>query len=179
LLLEAPEARALSRFFRTLKERVVARWQSKEGLAYDRVLYTVSYPYAKGDVELVLEWAGRPQERARLPAVRELNHELTSRPYPQVAPLAPAGVSAQSWSALLHFLDPSYPLATPESYVGVLALGFPVEPRLDARGYPGYLAAVDTLKDEAPVFAVPETNWYLARVIQVGLEKWRGADGRA
>jgi len=172
LLLEAPEARALSPFFEGLKQRVLSSWQSKEGLAYDRVLYAVSYPYAKQDIDRVLAWAGGALERASLPPLRELNRMLMSRPYPQVAPLAPEGLSAQSWSALLHFLDPSYPLATDRSYAGVQALGFALPQRLDTTAYPRYLAALDTLKDEAPVFAVPETNWYLARVIQVGLERW-------
>jgi len=180
LLLEAPKARALRPFFKTLRERVLACWQSKEGVAYDRVLYSVAYPYAKGDVEEVLAWAGSPAARTKLPALDTLNREWTARPYPEAASLAPPGVSANAWSALLHFLDPSYPLVTEESYAGLRALGFALPERLGARAYPSYVAAVDTLKDEAPVWAVPETNWYLARVIQVGLEGWApaGAQGQ-
>ena len=179
MLLEPPEARTLTPFFKTLRERVLRTWQSREGVAYDRVLYTVDYPYAKGDVEEVLEWAGSPGASKHLPGLETLNRQWTARPYPEVAPLAPAGVGATAWSALLHFLDPSYPLVTEESYARLRSLGFPLPHRLDARAYPHYVAGVDTLKDEAPVWAVPETNWYLARVIQVGLEGWAppGASG--
>jgi hypothetical protein len=172
LLLEAPERRVLSSFFQSLKAQTLAAWRSREGFAYDRVLYSVRYPYVAPDLEQVLEWAGHPQDLLRLPALEQLNRGLTGRVYPKAASLAPGGVSAEGWSAILHFLDPSYPLATPAAFEGLKELGFSLAPRLEASGYPRYLAAVDSLKERAPVAAVPETNWYLGRVIQVGLESW-------
>lgn len=164
-----PNQRALDVFFRSLRADVVRAWVSKRGLAYDRVQYAVAYPYGAGDIDRILRWAGCGAEAKRLPPLRALNDELTSHSYPALATRAPPGVSAKAWSAVLHFCDPCYPLATPEAEEGLRALGFNVGAAGSAVNYAKYLAAVDELKDRAPMWAVPETNWYLARVLEVGL----------
>ena len=163
------DKRAFDTFFRGLRAEVVRAWISKRGLAYDSVQYAVRYPYRSGDVERILKWAGCAPERTRLPPLRALNAQLTSHSYPSLATRAPPGVSAKAWSAVLHFCDPSYPLSTPEAEAGLRALGFNVGTQGSAADYAKYLAAVDELKDRAPMWAVPETNWYLARVLEVGL----------
>ena len=160
----------LDGFFRSLRASILEAWSSPEGFAYDRVLYAVGYPYRTEDLSRVLKWAGRPSEERALPPLKRLNETLTRSVYPELASGAPPGVSIEAWSAILHFLDPSYPLATPGANRGLLALGFPVAEALSPTSYAAYLEALDELKERAPVWAVPETNWYLARVIEVGLE---------
>jgi hypothetical protein len=170
------EERASAPFFRALRESVLKAWTSPQGYAYDRVIYAVGYPYRRGDLERALAFAGRANEAAALPPLAALNAALAASTYPDLAAEAPPGMSAEGWSAVLHFLDPSYPLATKEAAAALRALGARLPDELSAKSYPAYVAAVDALKDEAPMWAVPETNWYLARVIEVGLAAWaRGA----
>ena len=166
------EPRPFDAFFRGLRRDVLRAWTSPEGFAYDRVIYRVGYPYRDGDIERVLAFAGRKDEGAKLPGLPRLNRTLVDSRYPELASEAPAGVSAEAWSAVLHFLDPSYPLATKEAAAALRALGVALPASLTAASYPAYVAAMDLLKEAAPVWAVPETNWYLARVLEVGLEAW-------
>jgi hypothetical protein len=169
---DPPDARALERFFHRLRGDVLSAWVSKAGLSYDRVLYGVAYPYQKGDVVRVLGWARCRNEHARLPPLAALNKELASYPYPHLASRAPRGVSGLAWSCILHFCDPSYPVLTAKARAGLRNLGFKLGKTRTAAEYARYLEAVDLLKELAPVWAVPETNWYLARILEVGLEAW-------
>ena len=162
----------LERFFRALRASVLEAWQSPEGFAYDHVIYNVGYPYRAGDIERALAFAGRKREAESLPPLPRLNKALTASRYPELADEVPEGMSAEGWSAVLHFLDPSYPLATDAAAKALRALGAPLPEKLTPAAYAAYVAAVDRLKEQAPVWAVPETNWYLARVIEVGLESW-------
>jgi hypothetical protein len=164
-----PEGGALSPFFRALRASVLDAWTSREGYAYDRVIYAVGYPYRKGDLERVLAFAGRKEEAKHFPPLGPLNRLLIESRYPELARLAPKGVSVEAWSAVLHFLDPSYPLAKAAANEALVALGFNLPARLKATDYPAFVAALDVLKEKAPMWAVPETNWYLARVLEVGL----------
>lgn len=166
------ESPATDAFFRALRGHVLSAWTSPSGFAYDRVIYAVGYPYRKGDLERVLAFAGRKDEARALPPLAALNRQLTDSAYPQLAGEAPAGISAEAWSAVLHFLDPSYPLATKEAAAALRRLGVELPPSLSTSSYPAYVAAIDRLKEHAPVWAVPETNWYLARVLEVGLEAY-------
>lgn len=167
-----PENGKLGPFFRALRASVLRAWQSPEGYAYDRVIYGVQYPYRAGDVERALAFAGRPGDARALPPLAKLNRGLTASSYPELAEQVPEGMSAAGWSAVVHFLDPSYPLATDKAVAALRALGAPLPEKLTPSSYAAYVAAVDRLKEQAPVWAVPETNWYLARVIEVGLEAW-------
>ena len=174
-----PESQSFAPFFRGLRDRTVATWQSRDGYDYDSVLYSIHYPFTEADLDRIFEWVGRGSERRQLPPVAPLNKSLESATYPALAAKAPRGVSAQAWSAVLHFCDPSYPLYTDGAAKGLERLGFEM---LDAQGpkaYPAFLAAVDTLKEQAPVWSIPETNWYLARVIEVGLGSWTAAKRQA
>jgi hypothetical protein len=171
------EGQALRPFFRALRGSVVKAWQSPEGYAYDHVIYSVGYPYREGDIERALAFAGRKAEAPRLPPLARLNRALTASSYPELADEVPEGLSAQGWSAVLHFLDPSYPLATDGAAAALRALGVKLPESLTPRSYAAYVAAVDRLKEAAPAWAVPETNWYLARVLEVGLAAWAGAGG--
>ena len=157
-------------FFRSLRASTLEAWISRDGFAYDRVIYSVGYPYRQGDMARVLAFAGRPRDEGALPPLKALNRTLTASVYPELASNAPEHVSAEGWSAVLHFLDPSYPLATDNARRALAGLGFRMPESLTPRSYPAYVDAMDELKDKAPVWAVPETNWYLARVIEVGLE---------
>jgi len=168
----APEGPRLAPFFAGLRGDILAAWQSPLGFAYDRVIYSVSYPYTEGDVTRVLAWCGRAGERARLPAVGELNRTLEAHSYPELASRAPPGVSAHAWSAVLHFCDPSYPIYTERAAEALSALGFDAAARGGEPDYGAFVAAVDELKVEAPAASIPETNWYLARNLGVGLEGW-------
>lgn len=173
-------------FFKSLRASILEAWTSPEGFAYDRVQYAVRYPYKKGDMAAILRWAGRPGDEGSLPALKKLNEALTNSLYPELAFQAPKGLSVEGWSAILHFLDPSYPLATARANRALRALGFALPEALTLASYPAYVEALDALKERAPVWSVPETNWYLARVIEVGLEAFpaavasgRGASARA
>lgn len=163
------EGGALDAFFRSLRGGVLEAWTSREGYAYDRVLYTVGYPYRVGDPARVLKWARREEDLKGLPPLDALNRALTQGRYPELAGEAPPGVSAQGWSAILHFVDPSYPLLTQPAHAALLALGYRLPAAPTTAAYPAYVDALDELKEKAPVWAVPETNWYLARVLEVGL----------
>ncbi len=165
-----PDGAARLRYFRALRGNVLDAWTSPQGFAYDAVLYAVGYPYRKGDVGLVLGFAGKPGDAEALPPLPRLNRTLVESSYPDLAEGAPEGVSAEGWSAVLHFLDPSYPLATLEAVAALRALGAKLPPAPTLASYPAYVAAVDALKEQAPMWAVPETNWYLARVLEVGLK---------
>jgi hypothetical protein len=173
-----PEGGALGPFFRALRASVLTAWTSREGYAYDRVIYAVAYPYGEGDLERVLAFVGKKNEAKLLPSLGPLNRLLLDTVYPDLAPRAPRGMSAEAWSAVLHFLDPSYPLANPSANDALGALGFKLPLRLKASDYPAFVAALDVLKEKAPVWAVPETNWYLARVLEVGLEAFAPAQTR-
>jgi hypothetical protein len=168
---------ASARFFRALRDGVVRAWTSPEGYAYDRVIYAVAYPYRAGDVARVLAYVGRSAEADALPPLAALNRTLTQSRYPDLADEAPPGVSVEAWSAVLHFLDPSYPLANAQAAQALRAMGERLPEELTPASYAAYVAAVDRLKERAPVWAVPETNWYLARVIEVGLEAFAAAAG--
>lgn len=171
------EGGALDAFFRSLRGSVLEAWTSREGYAYDRVIYAVGYPYRPEDPQRVLKWAGREGDLKALPPLASLNRTLTTARYPSLAGESPAGVSAEGWSALLHFLDPSYPLATARAHAALLALGYRLPQAPAPAAYPAYVDALDELKDKAPVWAVPETNWYLARVLEVGLSSFPSARG--
>jgi hypothetical protein len=170
-----PSADSALPFFKALRRLVVEAWTSPEGYAYDQVIYAVGYPYRPGDLERVLAFAGRSHEARLFPPLAALNRLLTDSGYPELAGEAPSGVSAESWSAVLHFLDPSYPLATRGAAAALRAMGERLPEEVTASSYPAYVASVDRLKEQAPVWAVPETNWYLARVIEVGLGAFLGA----
>lgn len=159
-------------FFAALRDEILAAWQSGPGYDYDRVIYAVGYPYREEDVAHVLAWCGRAGERAMLPPVEEVNRMLETHEYPMHAALAPAGVSAHAWSALLHFCDPSYPIYTDKAAKALRSLGIDTAGPDGSPDYRAFLEAVDRLKVEAPVSSIPETNWYLARNIGVGLEGW-------
>lgn len=171
------EGGALDAFFRSLRPSVLHAWTSREGYAYDRVIYAVGYPYRAGDLERVLKWSGREDDLKALPPLDALNRTLATGRYPSLAGQAPAGVSVEGWAALLHFLDPSYPLATPRAHDALLALGYRLPDAPAPAAYPAYVDALDELKEKAPVWAVPETNWYLARVLEVGLSAFPSARG--
>lgn len=171
-----PDERALRRFFSELPAIIGHRWRSREGLDYDEVLYAVSTPYQEGDLELVLRWAGREEELEALPPRSRLNKTLASSPYPELSRRAPSALNAHVWSAVVHFYDPSYPLATPGAGVGLQRLGLPPADRTDPVFYARFVDAVDALKELAPAWAVPETNWYLSRIMQVGLEDFGAAE---
>ncbi len=164
------EARPHDAFFRALRGSVLKAWSSPEGYAYDHVIYQVGYPYRAGDLDRVLAFVGRRQDGRALPPLGKLNRELTGSRYPELAKAVPEGMSVEGWSAVLHFLDPSYPLWTPRALAALRALGAKLPASPTPRSYPAYVAAVDELKEQAPVWAVPETNWYLARVLEVGLD---------
>ncbi|MBI4393065.1 MAG: hypothetical protein HY556_04595 [Euryarchaeota archaeon] len=70
---------------------------------------------------------------------------------------------------MLHFQDPSYPLFTTDAAGSLRRVGFPP---IVARSYWSYVKAIDVLKEAVPASAVPETNWFLARLIQVALDWW-------
>ena len=161
-------------FFRALRGSVLEAWTSKDGYAYDHVMYRVGYPYRQGDLDSVLAYVGKREDGRALPPLAKLNRELTKSRYPELAEEVPEGVSVEGWSAVLHFLDPSYPLATPGALAALRALGAKLPASATPASYPAYVAAVDELKEKAPVWAVPETNWYLARVLEVGLEAFAG-----
>lgn len=163
------EARPHDAFFRALRGSVLKAWSSPEGYAYDHVIYHVGYPYRPGDLDKVLAFVGRRKDGGLLPPLAKLNRKLTLSRYPELAESVPEGVSAEGWSAVLHFLDPSYPLATARALAALRALGANLPASPTPASYPAYVAAVDELKEQAPVWAVPETNWYLARVLEVGL----------
>lgn len=173
------KARALAPFYAGLRAEILAAWASKPGFAYDRVIYSVHYPYTDEDLDRVLTWCGKPDDRARLPPVGALNDMLEGHTYPELSGMAPTGVSTHGWSAILHFCDPSYAVYTDETALALAELGFDVAGADGAPDYGRFLAAVDTLKAEAPATAIPETNWYLARNIGVGLESWWRSRGAA
>jgi hypothetical protein len=174
----ALEQRQLGPFFDGLREDILAAWQSGPGYDYDRVIYSVSYPYREDDIAHVLAWCGRASERAHLPPVEMLNRTLESHDYPALARLAPEGVSAQAWSSVLHFCDPSYPVYSEAAAEALRSLGYETRGPDGKVSYLAFLEAVDRLKAAAPVTSIPETNWYLARNIGVGLEHWASAGKR-
>lgn len=168
----AHEPAPLGPFFAGLREDILAAWQSTPGYAYDRVIYSVNYPYTEDDIAHVLAWCGRAGERASMPPVADINRMLETHEYPAHADMAPAGVSAHAWSAVLHFCDPSYPIYTDQAAEALRSLGLETTRPDGSPDYRAFIEAVDRLKAEAPVTAIPETNWYLARNIGVGLEGW-------
>ncbi len=171
----ALERRLLGPFFGRLRQDILAAWESDPGYDYDRVIYAVSYPYREDDIAHVLAWCGRAGERAHLPPVEKLNRTLESHDYPGLAGMAPPGVSPEAWSSVLHFCDPSYPVYTAAAADALGSLGYETRGADGAADYRAFLEAVDRLKAEAPVTSIPETNWYLARNIGVGLEGWARA----
>jgi len=174
-----PETGPLDPFFSGLRDRAVANWQSRDGYDYDSVLYSMHYPFTESDLDRILSWVGRRGERTHLPPVVSLNQDLEGATYPSMAAKAPRGVSSHAWSAVLHFCDPSYPLYTDAAAQGLERLGFRLMAPESPNAYPTFLSAVDTLKERAPVWSIPETNWYLARVIEVGLSSWKAATRQA
>lgn len=178
-----PERAAVDAFFRGLRKDVLAAWSSRNGFAYDRVLYAVGYPYGPDDPARVLRFVGREDETKAVPPLAALNRVLLESRYPELGARSPPGLTAWAWSALAHFLDPSYPMATTSAWQALRMMGFDLPEEIAPRAYPAYLEAVDALKARAPVWAVPETNWYLSRVLEVGLSRYapraQGARGRA
>lgn len=139
------------------------------GAAYDRVLYATSMPITQADVARSLGFAGFEKRPPGLPREDGLRGLLDENSYPQLASLVPQGVASGAWSAILHFHDPSYPLDSSDARRGLAHLGYKIT---DHDPYATFVAAVDDLKDRAPARAVPETHWFLSRLIQVGLERW-------
>lgn len=164
-----PDAFRISVFFECLPEAVAEEIEGPVGTAYDGVLYATSMPITSADVVRSLGFAGFEKESLKLPREAELRALLDEKPYPLLATLAPKDVASGAWSTILHFHDPSYSLDSPEARRGLAHLGYNIT-ELDP--YAIFVAAIDDLKDRAPARAVPETHWFLSRLIQVGLEHW-------
>lgn len=163
-----PDPFRLQCFYDSLPILVASRLSGPEARAYDHVLYTVAQPYRPRDIALVLAYARAATSPTAVPPATRAQLALGALAYPRFAGAAPAGLDAGAWSAVLHFHDPSYPLDTPAARAGLRSLGFD-----EAEGdYPGYVAVLDQLKERAPASAVPETHWFLARLLQAGLEAW-------
>lgn len=151
--------------------------QGPIGAAYDRVIYATGMPVSDADVSRSLGFAGFDERPVSLPRGQELRELIEAHPYPRLARRAPRGIAVEAWSAILHFHDPSYPLDTPDARRGLAHLGYKIT---EGTPYSAYVAAVDDLKERAPAIAVPETHWFLSRLVQVGLEFWgRGVPPRS
>ena len=162
-----PDSAELDRFFQSLSRSVRRELASEAGAKYDRLLYAVSFPYRDQDFGRVLDFVGHSTGGYAHEAV--LVSALQRLPYPVLARAPLAESDPHAWSAILHFHDPSYPLYTAQAKRSLRRLGYGLS---SSSPYVDYVAAVDDLKERCPAWAVPETHWFLARLLQVGLHAW-------
>lgn len=176
-----PDPVRLSFFFEMLPAFIHGARNSPAGEDYERILYSTSTPYADDDVDRVLEFARHQLGSTTERAPEGLWALLLPRSYPRYAAMDPPGTDFQAWSALVHFHDASYPLYHEDARNALAHLGYIID---EDRAYASYVEAVDDLKERVQAISVPESNWFLSRLFEVGLGCWvrpvsTGPSGRA
>ncbi|MBI2078682.1 MAG: hypothetical protein HYT80_09995 [Euryarchaeota archaeon] len=168
-----PDGNTVDWFFEGLVAAVLEELDSPAGAAYDRTLYAIGMEYGAVDARRALDYAVGPRHGAT-PTDKVLA-SLGQTPYPRLARRRLPGQGIRGTAAILHFFDASYPLHTEPAERALVELGFELPSPLQ---YVDYVHAIDRLKERCPASAVPESNWFLSRILQVGLEAWSRRQAR-
>jgi hypothetical protein len=153
-------------------------WKEQEPVrtAYDSLIYGFQRPITLDYASKVFRFAGVEANGAAGPA--PWGQAFTSAIFPQTNQLLELakvpGATLPAAAALMHFCTPSYPAYIKESAHGLRRLGRRVDhvDSLDPKGlmaYDAYVQELQRLKDAATFKHVPETYYFLTRIMEAAL----------
>lgn len=145
--------------------------------AYDEILYAMRRPLTHGVYQQVLAYVGHHADAGDGDPFAEADRVLRACRYPDPEPLAglrELGCDLRLATALLHFYNPAFPIYDVPSLAAARRLGreVPFEVQLSGEGlaaYRQFVLLVHDYKERIGHFFVPETHYYLTRVIEGAL----------
>lgn len=152
--------------------------QSKVHEEYQYLLYHVQHAFQPRHLAEIESAFGLPPPGWSAGSREEVIRILDNLRYPNTRGLgelrAVPGLDLQTMSHYLHFFHHAYPIYTRESLAGLAKLGvdLPFTKVRDPDVYGLYIEALDELKERAPFRSVPETNVFLARILQGALHAY-------
>ncbi|MBI4394001.1 MAG: hypothetical protein HY556_09440 [Euryarchaeota archaeon] len=150
--------------------------QEKVRPAYDSLIYAFQRPITLDYASKVFRFAGVEADRKSGPA--PWSQSFTSAIFPETRQLLELskvpGATLPAAAALMHFCTPSYPAYLEGSVEGLRRLGRKVDrvDSLDPTGltaYDSYVRELQRLKDAATFMQVPETYYFLTRIMEAAL----------
>lgn len=165
----------LEQFYLELPSLVEDVYSDRE---YQKTLFAISGDDAMEHLSHADMWAGNPPLALTEDVAMEVSMALQTVKYPDVGMLEHLltleGIDVQRVSIWMHFSTNVYPIYTKQACQTLDDIGLPTPFKLDdIASYGLYVARLEGLKLHAPATGMPEIGLPRARILQLGLERFK------